>query len=163
MIWVRAGLLAILAGLIVLALSQTAAAPPPQAAATDASVDVQPTARPTRVPFPTTPPEMIISRVARQTPPPQPTPTAAAQPLVSIVDYGFIPPQLVVPVGTTVEWVNSGSEGHDVNGTGPGGDWRSGPLAPPERYQRSFPLVGSYDYACSFHPEMRGRIVVVQP
>jgi plastocyanin len=117
---------------------------------------------PTRVPLPTTPPEMIISRVARETPQPLPTATPSSQPQVSLVDNGYLPAQLTVRVGARVTWINTGSDGHDVTGTGPGGDWRSGPLAPAEHYARQFALPGTYDYACSIHPEMRGR-VVVQP
>jgi plastocyanin len=70
---------------------------------------------------------------------------------------------LSLHVGTSVTWVNTGSDGHDVTGTGPGGAWHSGPLAPSERYERSFALPGTYDFVCSIHPEMRGRVVVVQP
>jgi plastocyanin len=67
---------------------------------------------------------------------------------------------MVVPLGARVLWVNGGSDGHDVTGGGPGGAWRSGTLAPMERYERLFGLPGSYDYVCTIHPEMRGRIVV---
>jgi plastocyanin len=82
--------------------------------------------------------------------------------MIEVVDYAFSPNQMVVPLGTTVLFVNDGSDGHDVTGSGPGGAWRSGPLAPSERYSRQFGLAGNYDYVCTIHPEMRGR-VVVQP
>jgi plastocyanin len=160
--WVRASLAAVVAGLMVLALTQTAASPPPRMPPTEPpAIEVVATPRPTRVPLPTIA-EMIVSRVARETPTPGPRPTASAQPRVSIVDYGFAPAQLTIHQGATVTWTNSGSEGHDVDGNGPGGAWRSGPLAPAEQFQRTFPLPGTYDYTCSFHPEMRAR-VVVQP
>jgi len=105
---------------------------------------------------------MIISRTAQQTPTPRPSPTPGGQPRVGIVDYGYAPPQLTIRPGTTILWVNTGSEGHDVVGRGPGGDWRSGPLAPGEQYERGFFIAGTYDYVCTVHPEMRGS-VVVQP
>jgi plastocyanin len=103
---------------------------------------------------------VIISRVARETLVPLPAPTPQAQPHVDIVDYGFVPAQLVVPFGAVVNWINSGDDGHDVSGDGPGGIWRSGPLAPSERYTRQFGLTGTYDYVCTIHPEMRGKVVV---
>jgi plastocyanin len=81
---------------------------------------------------------------------------------VDVVDYGFAPAQLTIHVGTTVTFVNAGGDGHDVTGSGPGGDWRSGPLMPAERYTRVFDLPGTYAYVCTIHPEMRGS-VVVQP
>ena len=59
-----------------------------------------------------------------------------------------------------IQWANTGGEGHDVTGQGPGGTWRSGPLAPGEQYQRTFFQAGTYDYVCTVHPEMRGRLLV---
>jgi plastocyanin len=154
-IWVRLGILALISGVVLLALTQTAAAPPPPEART-----AEPPPPATRVPLPTAPPQMITSRIARETPLPRPTATPRAQPHVDLVDNGYLPGQLVVQPGTTVVWTNMGSDGHDVTGNGPGGAWRSGMLAPSDGYQRSFPMVGTYDFACSIHPEMRGRIVV---
>ena len=153
MIWLRLGLLALISVIVLLALSQTAAAPPPPP-----EVPTQPPA--TRVPLPTPPPQMIISRITRETPLPRPTATPHAVPQVDLVDNGYLPAQMLVRPGTTIVWTNTGSDAHDVTGNGPGGAWRSGPLAPSDRYQRPFALVGTYDFACSIHPEMRGRIVV---
>jgi plastocyanin len=155
-IWVRAGLLALVVGVFVLALNQTT----PQTVPRPVAAQEAPTPLPTRFPLPTSLPQMIVSRVARETPLPQATATPPAQPRVSIVDNGYLPGQLSLRVGSSVTWVNTGSDGHDVTGTGPGGAWHSGPLAPFERYQRSFMLPGTYDYACTVHPEMRGRLVV---
>jgi plastocyanin len=156
-------MLAVLVGLVVLAVTQHSPQPAFQPVAAESLATpppVEPTPVPTRVPLPTAPPQMIISRVARQTPPPVPTSTPQAEPGVAIVDNGYLPTQLTVHVGADVTWANDGSDGHDVSGTGPGGDWRSGPLAPSEYYQRSFELPGTYDYVCTMHPEMRGQIVV---
>src|SRR5207249_4428374 len=105
-------------------------------------------------------PQMIISRIARETPPPRATPTPSRVPNIDLVDNGYFPAQIVIRVGASVAWVNTGSDGHDVTGTGPSGVWRSGPLAPAARYERSFGLPGTYDYTCTVHPEMRGRLIV---
>jgi plastocyanin len=157
-IWVRAALLALAVGLAVVALAQTRTTP----AQGTPPATPEPTERPTRVPLPTLAPEVIVSRISRETPQPLPRPTLPAEPQVEVVDYGFSPAQLVLHVGATVTFVNQGSDGHDVTGNGPGGDWRSGPLAPSERYTRAFGLPGTYAYVCTIHPEMRGS-VVVQP
>jgi plastocyanin len=162
-IWLRAGLLAVIAGLLVLALTQTSAPRAPQLSAAAAAAPTpppEPTRPPTRVPLPTLAPQMVVSRVSRDTPAPIATSTPSAEPQVGIVDNGFLPAQMRLRLGTTVLWVNGGSDGHDVTGTGPGGDWRSGTLAPMQRYERSFELAGTYDYVCTIHPEMRGRLVV---
>jgi plastocyanin len=163
MIWLRAAIVAALIGLIVLGVTQRASQSAVQTAAAvplATPLPVEATPVPTRVPLPTAPPQMIISRVARETPAPRPTSTPPAAPGVAIVDNGYLPAQMTLRVGAGVTWVNTGSDGHDVSGSGPGGAWRSGPLAPSERYQRSFDLLGTYDYVCTIHPEMRGRIVV---
>jgi plastocyanin len=162
-IWAVRGLLLgafILIGGLALVTAQQApppSSPPAQLAAT-------PTPEPTRAPTLVLPaaPERIISRISRETPTPVPRATPAGLPEVHIVDYGYQPGQLRVEQGAVVRWINSGDEGHDVTGTGPGGAWRSGPLAQGESYQRQFPLPGEYPYVCSIHPEMRG-FVVVQP
>jgi plastocyanin len=159
-IWLRAGLLAAIAGLLVLVIQAAPASEAPSEAAPQPTTAPLPTPPPTRVPLPTVPPQMVISRIARETPTPRAAATASAEPRVSLVDNGYVPAQFVVRLGASVTWVNSGNDGHDVTGNGPGGAWRSGPLAPSERYQRQFPLAGTYDYACSIHPEMRGRLVV---
>jgi plastocyanin len=156
-IWVRAGLLALVVGVAVLALTQARSVP---SDSTPAVAAVEPTPPLTRVPLPTAPPQMVISRAARETPAPRATPTPSPEPGVALVDNGYLPAQLTVRVGSNVTWLNTGSDGHDVTGNGPGGAWRSGPLAPAERYQRQFALVGTYEYACTVHPEMRGRLVV---
>ncbi len=146
--WFRLAAVIVIVGIAALALTQTAAAPTPQVA--------EPTPQPTRVPLPTLGPQLIISRTAREpqpSPTPEPTPT---QPHVEVVDYGYSPAQLVIRVGQSVTWVNQGADGHDVTGS----DWRSGPLTPQQGYTRSFAQPGTYPYECTFHPEMRGSIIV---
>lgn len=159
MIWLRVALVAVAATIVVVALTQTNAKPVAEASPTAAPTAV-PTAAPTRVPLPTLAPQAIISRISRETAVPTSRPATPAQPLVEAVDYGYSPAQLTIKLGETVMFVNDGNDGHDVTGSGPGGDWRSGPLAPSERYSRPFELPGTYTYVCTFHPEMRGRITV---
>lgn len=163
MIWVRAAFLVLAAGVILLALTQTAAAPPATTPTATRPTDTPApadTPRPTRLPLPTLPPEAVISRISRATPALPQLAVQTGPPDVDVVDYGFVPAQLTVPIGTSLTFVNVGGDGHDVTGSGPGGDWRSGPLAPSERYTRTFGLAGTYPYVCTIHPEMRGRIVV---
>jgi len=147
----RAAILAVVVGLAVLALTRSTTLSQPASVATPA---------PSRVPLPTLAPEAIISRISRETPAPPPRVTPSAQPHVDVIDYGFSPQQISVQVGASITWANDGDDGHDVTGSGPGGEWRSGPLAPSERYTRQFNLTGIFEYDCTIHPEMRGRVIV---
>jgi plastocyanin len=172
-IWLRTGLLILFVGIALVALVEAVdppaptlptgpATPAPVAAAATLGPAQAPGATDTRPALPTAPPQLVSSRIARETSLPGPPPTRSAEPQVTLVDNGYLPGQLSIGAGARVSWVNRGSEGHDVTGGGPDGPWRSGPLAPQESYDRVFTQPGTYDYACSVHPEMRGR-VVVQP
>jgi plastocyanin len=103
----------------------------------------------------------VVSReVLEAAVPPTSTPTPfGAPPTVAVVDFGFQPYQVTVHVGQSVVWRNEGSSGHDVTGGGPS-PWRSGPLEPMTAYWQLFGSVGVYDYQCTIHPEMRGRVLV---
>jgi plastocyanin len=160
-IWFRVAVVAAVMAVAVVALTQTAARPAPAAPPT---AELTPTpdviARPTRIPLPTLAPEAVVSRISRATVAPIRPEVHEGPPEVDVVDYGFTPPRLVVAPGTSVTFANVGGDGHDVTGSGPGGEWRSGPLAPAERYTRAFTLPGTYNYVCTIHPEMRGSVVV---
>jgi plastocyanin len=147
MAWPLRGIVvAVLIVLVVLAIVTRTADSPSAVAVT------VPTARPT----PTL--EAIISRVTRVTPEAIPTRTSvpADQPLVSAVDFGFLPQDLRIQVGQTVTWVNDGRELHDVTGD----DWFSGPIEPKRLYRHTFGFAGRFEYRCSVWSDMRGSIVV---
>ncbi len=125
-----------------------------------ANTVVQPVATPTL--RPTSTPETVISRVIRVAPTPLPQPTRATDGRnlkVSVVDFGYDPPVVRVPVGGRVTWTSHGSEGHDVLVT-TGDYWSSGPLLPEQSFSFVFQEAGAYDYTCSYHSDMRGRVVV---
>lgn len=151
MIFFRAAILAVVVGLAVLALTRSTTLTQPASG---------PTPAPARVPLPTLVPQAIVSRISRETPAPPPRGAPPAQPQVEVIDYGFSPQQISVQPGASITWTNDGSDGHDVTGGGPGGEWRSGPLAPSERYTRQFDLPGTFEYVCTIHPEMRGKVIV---
>jgi hypothetical protein len=150
-------------GVALLAMWQSPARQPVASQAALPTQAAEPTGVPTRVPLPTLGPEMVISRIVRETPTPAEllVATPPSDPRVFVVDFGYQPGRMQVSVGTRVTWLNAGHDGHDVTGNGPGGAWRSGPLAPTEQYARQFGIVGTYDYACTVHPEMRGQVQVV--
>lgn len=117
----------------------------------------------TPLPQPTATPQTVISRAARVTPTLVSRPIGALgdRPLVNISDAGFAPADLHVKVGTSVTWKNESTQSHDVSLTGAaGGGWTSGLLGPNASAIRAFSVPGQYDYTCSLHAVMRGRIVV---
>lgn len=79
--------------------------------------------------------------------------------LVSILDFSFDPVTLEIPAGTTVTWLNDGEAPHTA--TAEDGSFDTGQLDPGQDASRSFDQPGSYDYACVFHPQMVGAIVVI--
>ena len=94
-------------------------------------------------------------------------PTGAAAILAAIKQAGLDQPSTARPgvpgdSGTDIFAVTIDGQTTEtrLTGNGPGGTWRSGPLAPADRYERAFALPGTYDYVCTVHPEMRGRLVV---
>ena len=125
---------------------------------------------PTATPVPT--PEATATAAHAHTPAPLRSPTtstAAASPTpgepgamvveVRIVNFAFDPPVVIVPVGTTVVWVNV--EGYH---TVLSADFRldSPPLENEgDRYAFTFEEAGIYDYICGIHPDMLGAVQVV--
>ncbi len=75
---------------------------------------------------------------------------------VTIVDFSFDPAVITVPAGSTVTWTNTGVAPHTV--TGAFGD--SGTLASGQIFRHTFTEAGTFDYACQFHPQMTGQVVV---
>jgi len=78
---------------------------------------------------------------------------------VTIKNFAFQPSTLTIQKGTTVTWVNEDSVVHTV--TSDDGKFpSSGDLNKADAYQYQFNTPGSYDYHCSPHPFMKGKINV---
>ena len=78
---------------------------------------------------------------------------------IAIFNYKFDPAVLTVPAGTTVTWTNKDEVPHTVVSS----DKRftqSGGLDTGDHYSYTFKDVGSYEYFCTLHPFMKGKIVV---
>jgi plastocyanin len=79
---------------------------------------------------------------------------------VGMYDNFFTPAVITIPAGTTVVWANFGNDRHTTTAdVGP--FWDSGTIFPRGTYAVFFPVPGSYAYYCSFHPGMRGTVLVV--
>jgi plastocyanin len=91
----------------------------------------------------------------------EPHATRTASPTVTdaidISDLAFSPASVTVPAGSTVTWTNHDIPPHDV--TFADGE-QSEQLVNGATYQRTFEEAGSFDYVCSIHPQMTGRVIV---
>ncbi|MBI2448400.1 cupredoxin family copper-binding protein [Candidatus Microgenomates bacterium] len=75
---------------------------------------------------------------------------------VSIKNFAFLSGNLTIKRGDTVIWTNFDSIGH----TATGGSFDSKILNKGESFSFTFYSSGTFDYLCSPHPYMKGKIVV---
>jgi Icc protein len=83
--------------------------------------------------------------------------TATAHEVV-MDNFGFSPATASVPVGTTITWTNRDDVPHNVVSTEQ--KFKSRVLDTDEQFSQRFDAPGTYQYFCSIHPKMTGRIVV---
>jgi plastocyanin len=77
---------------------------------------------------------------------------------VSIADFAFAPETITIAPGDSVTWTNDDGAPHGL-------EYRDGapgmnPLLPGASFTRRFDRPGTYEYNCSVHPYMTGRVVV---
>jgi plastocyanin len=77
---------------------------------------------------------------------------------ITIDNFSFKSAVLTVPVGTTVSWENDDDIAHTVVASD--GTFRSAALDSEDKFSFTFDKPGTFDYFCSLHPRMQGRIVV---
>ena len=85
---------------------------------------------------------------------------AGAGPVATVgMDHStFIPSEITVAPGTTVTWVNNEAMPHTV--VDPNKGFRSKTLVKDARFSFTFTTAGDYDYLCSIHPNMKGKVIV---
>jgi len=77
---------------------------------------------------------------------------------VEIQAHGFSAPTLTVKAGTTVTWTNRDDDAHTV--TSVANTFRSPGLDTGETFSYTFTRAGTFEYFCSLHPLMTGKVVV---
>lgn len=77
---------------------------------------------------------------------------------VKIDNFSFGPAELKVPVGTTVTWTNHDDIPHTAVSTDK--TFKSKVLDTDEKFSFTFSKPGTYEYFCSIHPKMTGKVVV---
>jgi plastocyanin len=83
---------------------------------------------------------------------------AQASAAVQIDNFHYTPPMLVVAPGTTVTWKNDDDSPHSVREKD--GKFKSTALDTDDTFSQTFTTPGDYEYFCSIHPYMTGKIVV---
>jgi plastocyanin len=80
---------------------------------------------------------------------------------VDINNFAFSPAELTVKKGTTLTWTNKDSSPHTVTSTD-NGKLDSKTLDQGESYSFTFNEVGTFNYKCTFHSSMMGKVIVTQ-
>jgi plastocyanin len=83
---------------------------------------------------------------------------SAARNQIKIDNFSFSPTQLTIPVGSSVTWVNNDDVPHTVVGSHQ--EFRSKALDTDDTFSFTFTKAGTFEYFCSVHPMMTGKIVV---
>jgi amicyanin len=90
--------------------------------------------------------------------PPAASAGAMAPNTIAIDNFTFGPQAVTVPVGTTVTWVNRDDIPHTVVAVDK--SFKSKVLDTDDKFSFTFTKAGTYDYFCSIHPHMTGKVVV---
>jgi plastocyanin len=77
---------------------------------------------------------------------------------VTIDNFSFTPKEITVAAGTTITWVNHDDVPHTV--VSPDKKFRSKALDTDDQFSFTFTDAGTYNYFCSVHPMMTGKIIV---
>ena len=96
-------------------------------------------------------PDRLAQRVAVSAPP-------GPGPRLEIAKHKYSSPTLTVPAGTTVTWVNRDEDVHTVVSTTLA--FKSAGLETDEAYSFKFTTPGVYEYFCTLHPLMTGKVIV---
>lgn len=86
----------------------------------------------------------------------------AAEPVVSIINYEFVPKEITVRKGQKILWVNNEKRQYHSVWFEEAGDPEPQYFFPDESYTREFSDVGSFNYRCGPHPQMTGIVHVVE-
>lgn len=75
---------------------------------------------------------------------------------VIIEDYKFQPAEITIKSGETVTWINKDSVRHNATDD----TFDTGLLGKDKSAQQQFDEAGTYDYYCTPHPYMKGKVIV---
>lgn len=90
-------------------------------------------------------------------------PTKVSRPGCEENDLCYIPSQIIIQKGNSVIWTNEDSAFHSVTSgfyDDPSDLFDSGYLDPFQSFSFVFEDTGVYDYYCTLHPWMYGKVIV---
>lgn len=76
---------------------------------------------------------------------------------IIIKDFKFVPAEIVVSKGTTITWRNQDSAPHTATSAG---NFDSGRLGTGDEWNYKFENAGTFEYICTLHPYMKGKVIV---
>ncbi|WP_397451052.1 cupredoxin family copper-binding protein [Pseudomonas sp. NA-150] len=85
-------------------------------------------------------------------------PTWAQDIQINIKDFMYSPKDLNVAVGTKVTWVNDDQVPHTIVETHK--VFHSAALDTLDQFSYTFITAGTFEYFCTLHPQMIGKIIV---
>ncbi len=88
---------------------------------------------------------------------------SSSRPGCESTDTCYVPPQITLPSGGVVTWINDDSAFHTVTSGYYGksdGLFDSGQLEPAQRFSYTFEDTGTFHYFCKLHPWMEGKAIV---
>ena len=77
---------------------------------------------------------------------------------ITIKNMTFNPNTITVKAGTNVTWTNEDSTSHQVKESN--GLFESSTLGNGQSFTYTFNTVGTYNYTCTIHPSMKGKVIV---
>ncbi len=75
---------------------------------------------------------------------------------VVIKDFKFQPAEMTIQKGDTITWINQDSARHNAAGD----SFDTGLLGKGESSTLTFDEAGTFDYICTPHPYMKGKVIV---
>ena len=78
---------------------------------------------------------------------------------IKLKNFAFNPSEIIIKKGSVVIWTNEDSYNHDVTSES-GDELNSGILSKGQTYSHTFNQAGTFDYYCTIHPSMKGKIIV---
>jgi len=83
---------------------------------------------------------------------------AETAPSVHIDNFTFTPQEITITRGTTLTWVNDDDIPHAIAATNKA--FRSKTMDTEQKFSFTFTEPGTYEYFCSLHPHMQGKVIV---
>lgn len=77
---------------------------------------------------------------------------------VTIKGMKFDPAEITINVGDTVVWTNKDDRDHDFLAKDK--SFKSDNLGKGDTFEHKYTKAGKFNYACSYHPRMKGVVIV---